>query len=151
MPYSPAKKYLYNAWYDMVHRCDDPQHPAYKDYGGRGIKVCPQWRSNFEQFCKDVGPRPSTQHSIERIDNQRGYGPRNVRWATKSEQANNRRSNCLLTYQGRTQTAVQWARELFPHNPHRIQTRLCKGWPVERALTTPIRHKRRAAVSSLGN
>jgi len=78
----------------MKDRCLNKSAPAYAAYGGRGIRVCKRWQKSFQAFLKDVGRRPSTNHSLDRINNntKRGYCPSNVRWATKRQQARNRRS-----------------------------------------------------------
>lgn len=149
MPHNPSKRYLYNAWQQMVRRCHDPNNPYFKDYGKRGIAVCEEWRISFDTFLRDMPPRPSPKHSIDRIDNNQGYKPGNVRWATMKEQSNNRRNNRLVTYLGRTQTAVHWAEEIFPENPGRIQTRLAKGWSVEKALATKIREKAKTVLDDI--
>lgn len=78
------------AWSRMRSRCNNPRNNSYKNYGGRGIKVCDRWES-FENFYADMGPRPSPDHSLDRKDNELGYGPANCRWATYSEQIRNRR------------------------------------------------------------
>jgi hypothetical protein len=75
----------------MIRRCENPNDQAYPRYGGRGITVCPEWRADFAAFLRDVGRRPNPELSIDRIDNDRGYEPGNVRWATAKQQANNRR------------------------------------------------------------
>jgi hypothetical protein len=81
----------YTAWALMKSRCNNPRHPRYADYGGRGIGVCERWQMDFSAFLADVGPRPGLGYSLDRIDNGRGYEPGNCRWATAKEQASNRR------------------------------------------------------------
>ena len=100
------------AWRNMRARCSHPKHAAYKNYGGRGIRVCPGWDTTdggFDRFFSHVGPRPSDQHEIERIDNARGYEPGNVCWATTTAQARNRRTNRQVTIGGETHPLSAWA------------------------------------------
>jgi hypothetical protein len=81
----------YHAWRGMIQRCTQPRSKAWKDYGRRGITVCPEWLNSFEQFYADMGARPNPRMSIERIDNDLGYFKGNCKWATQKEQMNNTR------------------------------------------------------------
>lgn len=81
----------HRAWDGLKQRCLNPNNPEYPNYGGRGITVCDRWLHGFENFLADVGLRPTHRHSIDRVNNDRGYEPGNVRWATAAEQARNRR------------------------------------------------------------
>jgi hypothetical protein len=100
----------YNAWYDMISRCEKPTMPYYHRYGARGITVCERWRNSFRDFIADMGKRPSSKHSIDRIDNDGNYEPSNCRWATREEQNNNRSCCVYLEYDGRKLTLSQWSK-----------------------------------------
>lgn len=79
-----------SVWQDMKQRCYNPNCNGYNNYGGRGITVCDEWRNNFMQFMEDMGPRPTDNHELDRIDNNGNYEPSNCGWATKLEQQLNR-------------------------------------------------------------
>ncbi len=101
----------YNIWQNVRQRCENPRYPRYSDYGGRGIAVCDRWK-RFENFLADMGEAPSDK-SIDRWpDNNGNYEPDNCRWATRVEQANNKRNNRLITQDGVTKTLTQWLRDL---------------------------------------
>lgn len=127
----------YRAWNSMQQRCYNPKRRGYDNYGGRGITVCDEWLASFEAFFRDVGPRPSPEHSIDRINSDGNYEPGNVRWATVGVQNRNTSRNRMMTHDGRTQPMQAWAEELGLSQATlsaRINT---YGWSVERALTTP--------------
>ena len=126
----------YMAWIGMKDRCMNPKNKRYSFYGGRGITVCEAWQMSFSQFLSDMGRRPSSSHSLDRINNALGYSPGNVRWATKVEQARNKRSNHLLSFNNITQCLSAWAEETGIR-ANTIKERLNIGWSVEDALTRP--------------
>ena len=101
----------YAAWVSMKQRCHNPKCKQYAFYGGRGITVSPEW-DTFAPFFAHIGAAPTKAHTIDRIDNSRGYEPGNVRWATRKEQSNNIRSNVRIVHQGRDLTLAEWAEAL---------------------------------------
>lgn len=100
---------LYTTWCQMRQRCKNPNDSSYHKYGGRGITVCLRWNS-FRTFVSDMGERPTSQHSIDRINNNKGYSPKNCRWATKKEQAHNRRGLRWYSFCGERLIASEWAK-----------------------------------------
>lgn len=130
----------YSTWARMIARCYNQKHPAFENYGARGISVCDRWKM-VENFLLDMWPRPSSKHSLDRINNNGNYEPSNCRWATDKEQQRNKRNNCLLTFNGETLCCATWA-ERLNIRPGVIVNRLRSGWSEERALTTPLKpHK----------
>lgn len=125
----------YRAYMNAKARCQNPDHPRWPSYGGRGIQFL---YPSVEALVADIGHPPSADLTIDRIDVNGHYEAGNCCWATRAEQANNRRSNRLLTYQGRTQTIAQWAREVGLR-PETIWRRLDRNWPAERAISTPVK------------
>ena len=128
----------YGVYSTMLSRCYNPKVSKYADYGGRGITVCNRWRGEggYQHYIEDMGRRPQGA-SIEREDTDGPYSPENCRWATPTEQANNRRSNRFLVHQGRRATLAQWARE-FGLKGSTVSDRLARGWSIDRALSTPV-------------
>lgn len=125
----------YNTWVNMRARCNNPNHPKFRRYGGRGIRVCERWDS-FANFFADMGEKPSARHSIDRIDVHGDYCPENCKWSTDREQSCNRTNNKLITAHGETLTQSQWARRLGVHDSI-IYSRLKNGWDPERAVSEP--------------
>lgn len=123
---------IYNIWEHIKKRCYNPKTRCYERYGGRGITMCDEWRKSPKAFYDwSMANGYADNLSIDRIDNNGNYEPSNCRWATDSEQSNNRRSCILITRNGKTQTMAQWCRELgIPYS--RVQMRRSRGWSEDR-------------------
>jgi hypothetical protein len=135
----------YGSWTSMIQRCCNPKAKGYHNYGGRGIRICAEWRASFQAFFAHVGRRPSPDHSIDRIDNEGHYEPGNVKWATDREQNSHRRDSRVIVFQGTSLTLIEWSRRLGMDDGT-IASRLRRGWTVEDALTKPLgngKHKTR--------
>ncbi len=129
----------YNAWLSMKQRCFAKSSKYYSYYGGRGITVYPPWITSFPDFLACSGERPSSDHSLDRIDNNGNYEPRNIRWATRTQQQQNKRDNRNLQFSGVTKCLRQWARDTGI-DPGTLRARLRKGWSPEQVLTKPVEH-----------
>lgn len=127
----------HRAWKDMKARCYNPRSQEYKNYGGRGVKVCESWRDSFEAFFKEIGYAPSPEHSLNRLDNNGNYESGNVNWATETEQQRNTRRTRLIEYRGETRSMIEWC-EFLGLNYKRVRTRIYSGMIVERAFTNEI-------------
>lgn len=127
----------YATWRAMRARCLNPRDKKYPRYGAIGVRICPAWE-DFSAFLADMGPRPSSQHSIDRINSLGHYEPGNCRWADSKTQNRNRTNNRWVTFLGETLTLAEWAERLGV-DPAMIGKRLRKGIPVEVALTQPSR------------
>lgn len=127
----------YRIWDNLKTRCLNQNNVAYPRYGGRGIHVCDAWRYSFRTFLDDMGHRPSTAHTLERRDNDGHYEPGNCVWATRSEQARNRRSSRFLEFRGERLTVAAWADRVGLVQAVLLD-RLKDGWSIERTLTTPL-------------
>ena len=127
----------FRIWCAMRQRCNDPNHSSFHKYGGRGIKVCDEWNDSFEQFYSDMGPRPAPKFTIERKDNDGPYDKTNCVWATRKAQANNRRSNRLIEFNGRELTL----RQIMDETNCQISFRTMRarvfalGWSIKDALS----------------
>ena len=132
----------YRIYHAMKDRCYRESDPFYADYGGRGIKVSSDWLTGFEAFFRDMGPRPTARHTLERLNVNIGYSAENCTWATQLQQARNRRYNVRYTVRGVTGTARQLA-EHFGVKPGVVKSRLYRGSSIESALFTPGRYANR--------
>lgn len=126
----------YRVWAGIKRRCLNPNDRSYARYGEQGVTICDRWRDSFECFLSDIGTRPTPEHSIDRVDNDKGYAPDNCRWATRVEQARNKRTNRRITCNNRTKTLSEWSQELGICHAT-IQYRLRAGWDIETALNLP--------------
>ena len=117
-----------------------PEYIAWMNIGARGVRVDPEWLSSFAAFLAAVGRRPSPRHSIDRIDVNGDYAPGNVRWATPLQQARNRRNTIWVDYHGERVLLVELAAQ-HHIRPSALLTRLGSGWPIDRALTEPVRKR----------
>lgn len=139
-PEFDSERALRCIWRCIIGRCEKPSCRAYPEYGGRGIRICDRWKT-FENFAADMGPRPSPGHSVDRYpDNNGNYEPNNCRWATRTEQQNNMRSNVLLEFRGMVRTLAQWSSEIGIERSV-LRTRMKLGWTTEQVLSTPVRPK----------
>ena len=127
------------AWHLMMQRCGDPNIPRHADYGGRGIRVCERWRDSYECFLSDVGRAPSPSHSMDRFPDVNGnYEPGNVRWATDSEQARNKRDTRWVEFRGK-QVCLQEVSEKTGVSPKVILLRMSKGMTADEASSFSAR------------
>lgn len=135
---------LYRVWSSMIHRCYNPNCRAYKDYGGRGIKVCDEWKDNLNIFYDwALNNNYMEGLSIDRINNNGNYEPSNCRWVSRKKQQNNRRNNHYITYNNETHTLTEWS-EILHISTSTLFSRICKSkWDIERAFTTPVRECKR--------
>lgn len=127
----------FRTWTAMKTRCMNPNELAFKDYGGRGISICARWLV-FANFLSDLGTRPSKRHWLERINNDGNYEPSNCCWATQQEQANNRRSNRIISFGSESKTLAQWSR-VSGIDADTIAMRIIRGATPANAIFTRLR------------
>lgn len=130
----------WRSWTSMKARCSNPNVYSYERYGGRGITVCERWlgKDGFKNFLADMGNRPSPEHTLDRIDSNGNYEPGNCRWATKIEQATNRRNTVMVTCNGETLSVEGWGRRNGIQSGT-IRRRISKGMALEDAVSLPVR------------
>lgn len=128
----------YKCWCGMKARCTQSSRKGWFDYGGRGITFCERWNS-FENFLEDMGEAPKKM-TLDRINVNGNYEPSNCRWASAKQQANNRKNNTLITYQGKTQTLQQWSDEIGVARDT-LSLRIKSGMPLDRAMSSKRLHR----------
>lgn len=126
----------YRSWQAMLTRCTNEKGQDYKDYGGRGIRVCERWQ-DFSAFLEDMGERPSLKHTLDRVDVDDHYYKENCRWASPEEQQLNKRGTIFVEYQGQRVPLRTLATSLgVPY--HLLHGRLKRGWSLDRTITEPL-------------
>jgi len=125
---------LYSIWQGIKRRCYNPRFKQYADYGGRGVKVCDRWIRDYAAFEADMSPRPSEDHSLDRIDPNGDYSPENCRWATRTEQQRNRRDSRRITVDGVTYSVATLAAE-YGLKGDVIIDRASRGLPLSNILS----------------
>ena len=140
---------LNGIWRKMKDRCNNPNCSSYKNYGGRGIKVCEEWQTFEPFYIWAINNGYSEDLSIDRIDVDGNYEPSNCRWADSKTQGNNTRRNHYLTYKGETKTLTEWA-EIIGINRNTLNERIKSKWTIESALETPvnIKYRRKNNISA---
>jgi len=136
----------YKSWVAMKGRCSNPGCSHYERYGGRGITYEKSW-NDFNEFLKDMGPKPDRKMELDRINNDGNYCKENCRWATRKEQTRNRggkRATRLYTFEGKTMCISDWAKEVGI-SPQSMQKRLNNGWPLEKAFSKE-RHDKKGST-----
>ena len=137
----------HKVWEGLKCRCECPSATGHSRYGGRGISVSDEWLASFETFYRDMGPRPTPKHTLERINNDGPYSKANCRWDTRTAQMRNMSRNHTITFNGKTQCLQEWAEEVGL-NKATLRKRLRRGWSAEMALTTPARNPVRSPSDS---
>ena len=145
---SQAKSGLYRVWGNIVQRCTNPNNPAYHNYGGRGVTLCARWRE-FENFLVDLVEQPEGM-TLDRIDNDRGYEPNNVRWVTKADNTRNTRRCVMVEINGESKPINVWCREFgVPYVTFKQRKR--NGWDLAEAVSKPPDTSRRRKTIHIKN
>ena len=134
-----TKHPYYETWRNMKQRCSNKNRKDYKNYGGKGVKVCNKWKNDFQQFCLDMGTRPDG-YLLDRIDYNGNYEPKNCRWVSVAKSSRNKSTNNWIDFNGTTNTIGDWSKKLGGHKSL-IRTRLKQGWSIEKAITTSVNSK----------
>lgn len=131
----------FHTWEGIIKRCTNPKAIGFKRYAGRGITICDEWRHDFMAFYNHVGKKPTSKHTIERINNNLGYKPGNIKWATRQEQANNTRRNHNITLHSWTMNVTQWAKFIGVKQGTISERINHYNWPPAKAIFQPVKHR----------
>lgn len=141
---------IYQIHENIKKRCNNPDNPAYKNYGGRGIEVCDEWQASFENFYKWAIANGYTDNlTLDRIENDGDYKPSNCRWVTMKVQQNNRTNNHRIEYKNEIKTVSEWG-DITGISPKLICQRIVRGIPIEDALSKPVIKKNKMKIKGLG-
>lgn len=140
-----ARSRAYKIWCGVKDRTQRADHLRFSDYGGRGIDMCPEWAADFTKFLQDMGEPPTQEHTLERVDNGKGYWPGNCVWATPVEQGANKRNNVVIEAFGEKHILAEWARKTGLKSGT-IAARLAKGWLPESAVSFDVHAAKRKRV-----
>ena len=134
---------IYRHWKAMIKRCTNPSDSCFYLYGGQGITVCQIWRNSFESFYQDMGEPPTAKHSLDRFPDKNGnYEPGNVRWASPTEQARNKRNNHLVLHEGQ-EIPISELAEKVNIPAYILHGRIGLGWSVEKSIAEPVKYRTR--------
>lgn len=137
-PPGTLKRKEYSIWCAMKARCTNPKNGKYSYYGGKGVIICDRWINSFENFFNDMGVIPSSNHTLDRIDSNGNYEPKNCKWSTRQEQTKNRSVTVKLTHNGESKTMTEWA-AITGMGYATIQGRRYRGWSTFDIFNTPLR------------
>lgn len=132
----------YSSWESMKSRVLNPKNKHYKNYGGRGIKICENWLNSFESFFKDMGIKPNKKYSLERIDVNGDYEPSNCRWTSRYIQDRNKRNNIHICYNNENFILTDLAKKVNMH-PQTLKARLARGLPIEEAILKNFKYTKK--------
>lgn len=132
-----SKSHIYAIWASIKSRCNNPNNQAYNNYGGRGITICKEWNNSFVSFISDMGYPPTNKHSIDRIDNNKGYYKENCRWSDRYQQENNKRNNIKVLYNGELKTIAEISRETNVRYDLIYCRFIYRGWDINDAVNKP--------------
>lgn len=130
---------IYKVYFSMKSRCHNKKNKRYKNYGGRGIVMCDEWKDSFEQFYKDMGPKPSPKHSIDRINNNGNYCKENCKWSTREQQDSNKTNNIFISHNGITKTITQWSK-ILNVSVQTLMKRHNNKWDDSKIIEAPVKN-----------